>query len=327
MYLIPGNNGRIEVSNITEYGFTLDWEKADGYECLVDDISYYIYITSDNVNKSSIDNESYFEGEPSAYNSDFTVSGLEPDTLYYYTVFVYDYRGTKDQYEFGSIRTLKSSQPYPINSNNSKEAAKSVEINASTYDKFHFDGDVDYFYIQGFDNKIYEIIPSNTHIKIEPLNMQMAIYNISLMYIPASGREFFRVESDSWRVRQDFRYSFKVNEVNLNYLEPGASWIEGDTTTNNIQYYSVDVEPNKQYRYYIDAPLDYSIFGINQDDHDFSTKWLPNVNFDEPDEIINVATNDRIILAIYPLNLDKENNRAYRIKIEEIEENKIVRKI
>lgn len=107
-YLVPGNDGIIEVTEVTSNSITIEWESPELPTGGFEDTFFTLYLTSDIVDEESIFNDDYIIEKLEHYRS-WTFSDLEPDTVYYFNIYaVSEFDDKKDcTYKLGSARTSK----------------------------------------------------------------------------------------------------------------------------------------------------------------------------------------------------------------------------
>lgn len=107
---VPGGNGIITVNNITESGFSLNWDKAE-YDESSSDVLYEVYVAEGIVNSTDI--ISNYNPVKSAYDiSSFDVTGLIEDTTYSYLIIVSGSENVLASYVNGYAKTLSPAPAY-----------------------------------------------------------------------------------------------------------------------------------------------------------------------------------------------------------------------
>lgn len=107
-YLVPGNDGIIEVTEVTSNSIAIEWESARSASGGFEDSFYNLYLTSDDVDEDSIFNDNYYIGE-TEHDRSWTFSNLQPDTTYYFNIYaeseINEERDCK--YKMGYAKTSK----------------------------------------------------------------------------------------------------------------------------------------------------------------------------------------------------------------------------
>ncbi|QUI24801.1 fibronectin type III domain-containing protein [Vallitalea pronyensis] len=103
-----GNSGTISVSNIGTTGLTLNWIKATDNASIASNLIYEAYLsTSNNLDTvSNTETNGTLIGSASTDIATVNVTGLNPDTTYYFNIIVKDQIGNKSLY---STKTQKTS--------------------------------------------------------------------------------------------------------------------------------------------------------------------------------------------------------------------------
>lgn len=110
---VPGNNGTLEAENETSSSVSLKWEVAADDIFLSEDILYRVYYSkSDNIGTASdINANGTGFGEFTTNISSCTVTGLAPDTTYYFNVVVKDIAENENAYFTVSTKTKPAPPP------------------------------------------------------------------------------------------------------------------------------------------------------------------------------------------------------------------------
>ncbi|HWL24594.1 MAG TPA: DUF4073 domain-containing protein, partial [Ureibacillus sp.] len=102
-----GNNGNITISNINTSGLTLNWTKATDDKTVQSDLEYQIYqSTTNNIDTvRNIESSGISPLYVSKNIETFNVTGLSPDTAYFFNILVKDATGNKSVYQIVQVRT------------------------------------------------------------------------------------------------------------------------------------------------------------------------------------------------------------------------------
>ncbi|MGN7477447.1 cadherin-like beta sandwich domain-containing protein [Solibacillus silvestris] len=110
------NNSNIYISNVTSSGITLNWDKATDNVTSQENLEYQVYQSG----SSNIDTVSNVEANGTALGQEFTkdmntfgVTGLSPNTTYYFNVLVKDAAGNKSVYSTKEATISPNSKELP----------------------------------------------------------------------------------------------------------------------------------------------------------------------------------------------------------------------
>lgn len=250
--LFPGNYGHLTTGKVTENSFELSWSKAfigegeygfDSAESYPDGVTYSIYLTSDLVDKDSIQTSSRLvKQEIDIVNS--TLDGLEPGTIYFYYVTAKYKSKDKVEYFLGTVQTLTEDGSDPDKDDDTIDKATFALTDGSKIEgEFNGNSDTDYYKFTAKAGTIYNVSTNNVSYKVIDENEVVILEETwstfvrGQFYIPYDGVFFLKM----YQVyNSPFPYWVLLEETGSMQKTLDDQWIEVTAESNKFKTFYTD---------------------------------------------------------------------------------------